>query len=133
MREGVYSMMMTKQALRLSGVVLTFLLSLALHACSGSQPNSNSSPQAPSSPGAYEGFLDVVNCDAIIAWGWDSNRPDEAIKLDVCDGSSLIATIAAEHFRQDLLNAHKGNGKNYVFGLMSVQAKNVNPHTIPFK
>ena len=124
---------MTGQSLRLCVVALVFFFGVSLQACSGPQPNGNASPSAasaPSAPPAYEGFLDVVNCDAVIAWGWDPNRPNDPVKLDIYDGKVLIGTVSAEHFRQDLLNAGKGNGKHYVFWNIPVQLKDGKPHVI---
>lgn len=128
MREGAYFMI--GHPLRLCVVALVLFLGVSLQACSGSQPNNSASPSAPP---AYEGYLDVVNCDAIIAWGWDSNRPNDPVKLDIYDGNLLLATVVAEHFRQDLLNAGKGNGKHYVIWNVPVQLKDGKPHVITVK
>jgi hypothetical protein len=58
----------------------------------------------------YEGYHDVANCDWIEGWAWDRTRPNTAINVDIYDGSTKILTVPAGNFRQDLLNAGKGNG-----------------------
>ncbi len=124
--------MKTNHALRSCDIALIFLLGLMLQACSGSQPSSGN-PSAPTPPPAYDGYVDEVTCVSIIAWGYDSRRPNEPIKIDIYDGNSLIATVSAEHFRQDLLNAGKGNGKHYFIWTIPVQLKDGKPHSITLK
>src|SRR5437867_7848324 len=87
MRQGAFSMK-TNHALRSCDIALIFLLSLMLQACSGSQPSSGN-PSAPTPPPAYDGYVDEVTCVSIIAWGYDSRRPNEPIKIDIYDGNSL--------------------------------------------
>jgi hypothetical protein len=61
-------------------------------------------------PPAYEGFHDSADCNTIVGWAWDANQPNTAISVDIYDGGTIIATIVANQFRQDLLDAGKGNG-----------------------
>ena len=127
---------MRDHVLRFCVVALLLLVSLSLQACSGQQPSGNASPPAPSSPPAppaYEGYLDSVDCNAIIAWGWDMSRPNDPVKLDIYDGNVLISTVTADSFRQDLLNAGKGNGKHYIFWPIPVQLKDGKKHVIAVK
>ena len=125
---------MTSQPLRFVLMTLLLVAGLSLLACSDSKPNGNSSSSSsPSNPPAYEGYVDVLNCDAIIAWGWDANRPNEPVKLDIYDGKVLIASINADNFRQDLQTAGKGNGKHYVFWPTPVQLKDGRKHEIAVK
>jgi hypothetical protein len=58
----------------------------------------------------YEGWLDAADCSSIRGWAWNKNLPTMPINVDIYDGSAKIATVAADIFRQDLLNAGKGNG-----------------------
>ena len=66
----------------------------------------------PPAPESYEGYYDVTNCNGIMAWAWDRKRPDEPLKVDVYDRNTLLATVVAEDFREDLRAAGKGNGKH---------------------
>ncbi len=57
-----------------------------------------------------DGYLDGVDCNQIWGWAWDRNNPNTPVNVDIYDGPTLIATVAANLFRQDLANAGKGNG-----------------------
>lgn len=70
------------------------------------------SPVPASAPASYQGTHDIVNCNGIMAWAWDKNRPDDPLELDVYDGDVRLATVPAEDFRQDLLTAGVGNGRH---------------------
>jgi hypothetical protein len=116
---------------------------MSLLACSGNQPASNSSNSnqsgnkvsstAPSGPPAYEGYHDLINCTAILAWAWDKNRPNEPVKLDVYDGNVLINTVTADGFRQDLLAVGKGDGKHAMYFPVPPQMKDGKKHIITIK
>ena len=59
----------------------------------------------------YDGYLDSATCSLIKGWVWDSTQPNTALQVDIYDGSTKIYSgVAANVFRQDLLNAGKGNG-----------------------
>ena len=60
--------------------------------------------------GKSQGYLDGANCQQIWGWAWYSDQPNTPINVDIYDGNTLLATVAANLFRQDLLNAGKGNG-----------------------
>jgi hypothetical protein len=57
-----------------------------------------------------EGFVDVAEPSQISGWVWDKSRPDTPTVIDIRDGETVLARIPAGQFRQDLLEAHKGNG-----------------------
>ena len=56
------------------------------------------------------GWFDVANCTTIAGWAWDPAQPNSPVNVDILANSVVIATIPADQFRQDLLNAGKGNG-----------------------
>jgi len=60
--------------------------------------------------GKSQGYLDGANCQVIWGWAWYSDEPNTPINVDIYDGNSLLSTVDANLFRQDLLNAGKGNG-----------------------
>ena len=139
---------MTDHPVRLCVVALLFLLSISILACSGNQSsnngasptirsepptNSNASPKTGSAPASYEGYFDIANCDAIIAWGWDMTKPNDAVKLDIYDGNFLIGTGTADVFRQDLHDVGKGNGKHSMYWPIPVQMKDGKKHVITVK
>ncbi|MFC5409087.1 family 78 glycoside hydrolase catalytic domain [Larkinella bovis] len=85
--------------------------------------------------GNYEGFLDVVNCGIFSGWVWDRNQPNAAVTIEFLEGPTLataqsVGTTSAHIFRQDLLNAGKGNGAHgYQFNVPA-SLKNNQPRTI---
>ncbi|HEX6046189.1 MAG TPA: M36 family metallopeptidase [Pyrinomonadaceae bacterium] len=84
----------------------------------------NAATDLPSScttlPPIYEGFVDGADCNQIWGWAWDQNRPNTAINVDIYANGAFVATVAANLFRQDLLNAGKGNGFHaFVFNVPS--------------
>ncbi len=59
---------------------------------------------------ANEGVLDVADCGVIAGWAWDTTMPNTAVYVDIYDGTIFVASVLAGNFRQDLVNAGKGNG-----------------------
>ncbi len=67
---------------------------------------------------SYEGFIDGADCNQIWGWAWDRSKPNQAVTVSIFAGSTLLANVQANVFRQDLLNADKGNGKHaFVFNV----------------
>ncbi len=95
-----------------------------------SNQNSNTSQQGNASSPGLEGFQDDVNCSGVIGWAWDSTRPDEPVKIEIYDGTTLLGTVAADLFRQDLLDARKGNGKHGFNFTFPPQLRDGKTHTI---
>jgi hypothetical protein len=60
----------------------------------------------------YGGWVDAVNCSTIAGWAWDGNAPYSPILVDIYDGSLPVATVLADQFRQDLVNAGIGDGRH---------------------
>ncbi len=70
---------------------------------------------------SFGGNLDAADCTQIAGWAWDANEPNDAIDVDIYDGTTLLATIAAGTFRQDLLNAGIGNGDHgFTYSTLSI-------------
>lgn len=81
-----------------------------------------------------DGYLDVADCSAIIGWAWDRTAPNAAILVDIYDGNTLIAGgVLANQFRQDLLNAGKGNGSHGFSIATPASLKDGKPHSISVK
>jgi hypothetical protein len=67
---------------------------------------------------SYEGFVDGADCNQIWGWAWNRSKPNQAVTVSIFAGSTLLANVQANVFRQDLLNADKGNGKHaFVFNV----------------
>jgi hypothetical protein len=84
-------------------------------------------------PPLYEGYHDSLDCSYAVGWAWDSNRPNDPINVDVYDGTTFLGSTPANVFRQDLLNAGKGNGSHgFGFSLPS-SVRNGSTHSIAVK
>lgn len=70
----------------------------------------STTPSNPTVSGAHEGFVDGANCDQVVGWVWDANRPDEPLQVEVLANGQVIATGTANQYRMDLQQAGKGNG-----------------------
>jgi hypothetical protein len=79
------------------------------------------------------GALDVADGGAIAGWAWDGSRPDSPLKVDIYDDDTRLATVVADEFRQDLLDAGMGGGK-HAFSLATPEAlKDGRAHAIRVK
>lgn len=58
------------------------------------------------------GNLDLVNHEQISGWAWDPADPARSVKVDIYSGDRLLCTVAANRFRQDLLDAGVGTGEH---------------------
>ncbi|HWS53466.1 MAG TPA: DUF4082 domain-containing protein [Pyrinomonadaceae bacterium] len=74
-----------------------------------------------------EGYIDGINCNQIWGWAWDPNNPNAPVNVDILVNDSYAGTVTANLFRQDLLNAGKGNGYHgFVFNLPFYATQGVN-------
>ena len=123
------------------GLVLLVVLGIFFLACSNnpSSQNANSpvgagpKPAMPSGPPAYEGYLDLADCDSIYGWVYNASDPNAPVDVDIYEGNVKLATVKADGFRQDLLAVGKGNG-NHAFGFVTPPSlKDGKPHSIQVK
>lgn len=59
---------------------------------------------------AYEGYVELSSGTEIRGWVYDNAFPNTALDVEILCGDKVLATIAANQFRQDLLGAGKGMG-----------------------
>ncbi|KAA9353426.1 DUF11 domain-containing protein [Larkinella humicola] len=85
---------------------------------------------APAVTGSFDGFIYGADCATFRGWVWDRNKPNVVITIDILDGATVIATIPAGEFRQDLLNAGKGNGRHAFFWPIPDALKDGLPHSL---
>lgn len=81
-------------------------------------------------PPNFEGFHDIANCDGVVGWAWDSDQPNTPISVDIYAGPNLIGTVLADQFRQDLLDAGKGNGVHGFFFALPPNLRDAAVHEI---
>jgi fibronectin type 3 domain-containing protein len=79
---------------------------------------------------SYNGYLDGTDCNSIYGWAWDANQPNTPINVDLYDSNTFIATVAANQFRQDLVNAGIGNGYHGFSVTTPPSLKDGQTHTI---
>ena len=85
---------------------------------------------APTVTGSFDGFIYGADCATFRGWAWDRNKPNTAISIDIFDGTNVIATLMADQFRQDLVNAGKGNGKHAFIWSIPENLKDGLPHSL---
>jgi hypothetical protein len=83
--------------------------------------------------GLVEGSIDWLDDNEIAGWAWDGNQPDSAVKVNIYDGDTLLATVTADQFRPDLAEAKKGNGKHAFSFPTPDSLKDGQTHTIRVK
>lgn len=89
-------------------------------------------------PAQSEGTDDTSNPSEIAGWAWDRVQPDAAAQVDIYDnpadivpnGAPLLARVTANLFRQDLLDAGKGNGNHGFVFPFPAALKDGNSHRI---
>ncbi|PYT02460.1 MAG: hypothetical protein DMF60_21315 [Acidobacteria bacterium] len=80
----------------------------------------------------YQGFHDAAGCDTISGWAWDPNSPSSTVNVDIYDGATLIATVPANMYREDLLNALGSPSHGFSFNTPAA-LKNGVAHSINVK
>jgi hypothetical protein len=87
---------------------------------------------APDNP-TVGGGLDGADGENIWGWAWDQNQPNSPIDVDIYEGDTvltLLATVPAAQFRQDLLDVKAGDGKHGFYYPTPARLKDGQPHTI---
>ena len=81
-------------------------------------------------PPSYEGYFEFADCNSMVGWAWDGNQPNTAINVDIYDGGTFLVRVLANLFRQDLVNAGKGNGYHGFNILTPSSLKDGQPHSV---
>ncbi|MGA0556321.1 putative Ig domain-containing protein [Larkinella sp. VNQ87] len=89
--------------------------------------------------GNFEGYLDVVNCSTISGWVFNYDSPNAPYTVEflaatganpAITSATVVGTTVANIFRQDLLNAGKGNGAHGYSFIVPETIKNNQQQTI---
>jgi hypothetical protein len=83
-------------------------------------------------PPNYQGRHDGQGCNTIEGWAWDSNDPTSVVNVDIYDGTTMIGTIAAQQYRQDLAAAFGSPYHGWIFHTPA-SLRDGQPHTITVK
>ncbi len=78
----------------------------------------------------FEGSLDKVEVSSVGGWAWDASRPETPIQVEIYDGKTLLATVSASEFREDLKSAGKGDGKHAFNYALATTLRDGQSHTI---
>ncbi|WP_128546998.1 PA14 domain-containing protein [Larkinella soli] len=62
--------------------------------------------------GNFEGHLDGADCGSIGGWVYDRDQPHIPLMVELLVNGQVVASQWAGNFRQDLLNAGKGDGRH---------------------
>jgi len=71
-----------------------------------------------------------MSCDQLRGWAWDSSQPNQPLSIELYDADRLLKTTVAGGFRQDLLDARKGNGRHLFIEASPPAIKDGKPHAI---
>ncbi|MDR6809247.1 hypothetical protein J2Y45_006461, partial [Dyadobacter sp. BE34] len=78
----------------------------------------------------YGGAFEKIDCYAASGWAWDKNNPDVNQTVELLDGTTVIATLIAKNYRENLKTAGIGTG-NYGFdAVFPQQLKDGKTHSI---
>ena len=123
-----------------SSTVALLVLGALLVGCQGEESNSRQAPQAASSvaavqanPASVEGKFELVNANVILGWAMDRTKPNQPVIVDIYDDATLLVSLGAGEFRQDLLAAGKGDGKHAFKVATPESLKDGKPHVIHAK
>lgn len=78
----------------------------------------------------FEGSFDKLEVASVGGWAWDGARPNVAIKVEIYDGATLLATVTADGLRTDLKSAGKGDGKHAFNYALPLTLRDGQSHTI---
>jgi Putative Ig domain/Ig-like domain from next to BRCA1 gene/Matrixin len=93
--------------------------------------NTTRTLQCSQTPNLY-GRHDGQGCNAIEGWAWDANDPNGTVNVDIYDGSTLIGTVAATLYRQDLADALASAYHGFLFHTPA-SLKDGQSHTVTVK
>jgi hypothetical protein len=77
--------------------------------------------------------LDASSEEEITGWARLLSDPDSSIHVEIYDDTTLLSTVLADEFRQDLLDYGVGDGRHGFRYRISSSLKDGNPHTIKIR
>jgi hypothetical protein len=111
------------------GITLGVALALAGLSLAFASPADSPKPASTQ----FEGSFDKLAVESVGGWAWDASRPTEAIKVEIYDGTTLLGTVTAQEFRQDLKSAGKGDGKHAFNYALPQTLRDGQSHTISIR
>lgn len=83
--------------------------------------------------GQFDGSFDKLEVVSLGGWAWDPSKPNTPIKVEIYDGTALLATIPAQEYREDLKAVGKGDGKHAFNYALPQTLRDGQSHTISVK
>ncbi|GAB3319783.1 hypothetical protein GCM10027299_12710 [Larkinella ripae] len=80
--------------------------------------------------GSFDGFVYGADCGSFRGWAWNRNKPNAVVSVEILDGSTVLTTLPAGDFRQDLLDNGKGNGHHAFHYPLPASLKDGAPHSL---
>ncbi|MGI8542199.1 MAG: choice-of-anchor Q domain-containing protein, partial [Aridibacter sp.] len=93
-------------------------------------PTPTATPTPTPTPTTNNGFFEFADCSSISGWAWDQQQPDTPVDVNIYADDNLVATVSADQFRQDLLDAGIGNGVHGFSLATPAILKDGQPHQI---
>jgi hypothetical protein len=118
---------------RSKNTLLPYGIVALLIAVSGWTFAAPSDSKSPGTTSQFEGSFDKLAVESLGGWARDAARPNEAIKVEVYDGATLLAAVSADGFRADLKDAGKGEGKHAFNFALPQTLRDGQSHTISVK
>lgn len=106
---------------------LSLLVALSMAALSVSRASSDAASAK------MEGSFDKLEVSSVGGWAWDASRPETPIQVEIYDGKTLLSTITASEFREDLKVAGKGDGKHAFNYALAATLRDGQSHTISIR
>jgi hypothetical protein len=78
----------------------------------------------------YQGHHDLADCKWIQGWVWDMKQPGTPLDVEIYEGDTLLVTVTANGYREDLLQVCKGNGKHAFRYPVPRHLRDGRPHSI---
>ena len=57
-----------------------------------------------------QGAIETADCDTVVGYVWDRSHPKESLSVDILDGNTVIGTVSADIYRNNLFTEgiHRG-------------------------
>ena len=81
----------------------------------------------------YQGHHDLADCKWIQGWVWDMKQPETPVDVEIYDDHTLLVTVTANGYREDLLQVCEGTGKHAFRYPVPQHLRDGHPHSILVK
>ncbi|MGV3531413.1 MAG: MBOAT family O-acyltransferase, partial [Chthoniobacteraceae bacterium] len=84
----------------------------------------------PKPPPRFEEVAEVVDCESVSGWAWDSATPNKPLVVDIYVDGTLAETFVADQFREELKDRGFGDARHGFEWKIPDWIKDGNPHSI---